>query len=189
MTFAHTGLPAGRPLPPPDRHLGVLFVGRVNAGRSVMAEAMLRHHADHRFEAYSAGLAPAAALNPHILARLRAEGIATSGLAPTPLDRFMAPDAPAIDIIITVSALAAEGLATAWPGRAATAHWDLPNPDPALFPGDDLDQQILVEAIFHDLRRRIDVLAALPTPCLLALSQWDLDDDDGDDGAGLRHAG
>ncbi|MEA1672558.1 arsenate reductase ArsC [Nitrospirillum sp. BR 11163] len=162
-----------------NRRLGVLFVGRVNAGRSMMAEALLRHHAGHRFDAHSAGLTPAGRLNPYALARLRAEGIATHGLAPKSLERFMTPDAPAVDIVITVSELAATGMAGAWPGQPVTAHWALPDPDPALYPDAASDPDALVDAIFQDLRRRIDVLSALPAHCLLALSQWG---DEGDDG-------
>ncbi|WP_049974455.1 hypothetical protein [Azospirillum sp. B4] len=167
-----------------ERRLGVLFVGRVNAGRSLMAEALLRHHASHRFDAHSAGLAPAAAPNPHVMERLAMEGIATAGLAPKPLNHFMAPGAPPVDIVITVSELAATGMAGAWPGQPVTAHWALPNPDPALYPDASVDGRTLVDAIFQDLQRRIDVLAVLPARCLVALSQWDDDDD-----AGLRTVG
>ncbi|MDG3438903.1 arsenate reductase ArsC [Nitrospirillum amazonense] len=161
-----------------NRRLGVLFVGRVNAGRSMMAEALLRHHAGHRFDAHSAGLTPVERPNPYALARLRAEGVATGGLTPKPLERFMVPDAPPVDIVITVSELAATGMAGAWPGQPVTAHWALPDPDPALYPDADAPE-VLVDAIFQDLRRRIDVLSVLPAHCLLALSQWQDEDDDG----------
>ncbi|TWB24494.1 protein-tyrosine-phosphatase [Nitrospirillum amazonense] len=161
-----------------NRRLGVLFVGRVNAGRSLMAEALLRHHAGHRFDAHSAGLTPVDRPNPYALARLRAEGVATGGLAPKPLERFMTPGAPPVDIVITVSELAATGMAGAWPGQPVTAHWALPDPDPALYPDADAPE-VLVDAIFQDLRRRIDVLSVLPAHCLLALSQWGNEDDDG----------
>ncbi|TWB56449.1 arsenate reductase [Nitrospirillum viridazoti] len=160
------------------RRLGVLFVGRVNAGRSMMAEALLRHYVGHRFDAHSAGLTPADRPNPYALARLRAEGVATGGLAPKPLERFMAPGAPPVDIVITVSELAATGMAGAWPGQPVTAHWALPDPDPALYRDTDAPE-VLVDAIFQDLRRRIDVLSVLPAHCLLALSQWGDEDDDG----------
>ncbi|MBB6254396.1 arsenate reductase ArsC [Nitrospirillum iridis] len=167
-----------------DRRLGVLFVGRVNAGRSLMAEALLRHQASHRFDAHSAGLTPARDLNPLVLERLRAEGIATDGLAPKALDHFMRPEAPPVDIVITVSELAATGMAGAWPGQPVTAHWALPDPDPARYPATPVDRRRLVDTIFQDLRRRVDVLAVLPAHCLLALSQWGDDED-----AGLRTAG
>ncbi|MDZ5650545.1 arsenate reductase ArsC [Nitrospirillum sp. BR 11828] len=162
-----------------DRRLSVLFVGRVNAGRSLMAEALLRHHAGHRFDAHSAGLMPVDHINPFVLARLRAEGVDTRDLAPKPLDRYIGPVAPPVDIVITVSELAATGMAGAWPGQLVTAHWALPDPDPSLDPGVAADPEAVVDAVFQDLRRRIDLLAILPAHCLLALSHWDEGPEDG----------
>ncbi|TWB43398.1 protein-tyrosine-phosphatase [Nitrospirillum pindoramense] len=167
-----------------ERRLSVLFVGRVNAGRSLMAEALLRHHAGHRFDAHSAGLTPVDRMNPFVLDRLRAEGVATDDLSPKPLDIYMAPEAPPVDIVITVSELAATGMAGAWPGQPVTAHWALPDPDPSLDPGVAADPEAVVDAVFQDLRRRIDLLAILPSHCLLALSHWNEESDES-----LRSAG
>jgi arsenate reductase len=66
----------------------VLFLCTHNAARSQMAEALLRRHADHRFEAFSAGLQPT---EVHPLTRqvLTEVGIDPSGLRAKGLHEFM----------------------------------------------------------------------------------------------------
>ncbi len=65
----------------------VLFLCNANSARSLMGEALLRHLAGDRFEAFSAGSAPD---TPHAmtLAALEKQGIATAGLASKSLDDY-----------------------------------------------------------------------------------------------------
>ena len=67
----------------------VLFLCAHNAARSQMAEALLRHHADDRFEICSAGLEPTE-IHPLTLRVLDEAGIDTSALAAEGLDTYMA---------------------------------------------------------------------------------------------------
>ncbi len=53
----------------------VLFVCGHNAGRSQMAEAFLRHLADGKFEAASAGTSPSKTLNPVVVAVMEEIGV------------------------------------------------------------------------------------------------------------------
>jgi len=48
----------------------VLFVCVHNAGRSQMAAALLAHHAEGRVQVRSAGSAPAAEINPDVVAAM-----------------------------------------------------------------------------------------------------------------------
>jgi arsenate reductase len=63
------------------RKPAVLFLCTHNAARSQMTEALLRRHADHRFEAFSAGLQPTEVhpLNRQV-ARAFREGLAPRDL-------------------------------------------------------------------------------------------------------------
>jgi arsenate reductase len=60
----------------------VLFVCVHNAGRSQMAAAYLTHLAGDRVEVRSAGSAPAASVNPAVVAALLEEGIDISAETP-----------------------------------------------------------------------------------------------------------
>ncbi|WP_422418323.1 arsenate reductase ArsC [Pseudomonas sp. GZD-222] len=67
--------------------LRVLFVCIGNDARSQIAEALLRHTDPEHFEAFSAGVRPAA-IDPRTLAVLEHAGISTEGLRSKPLEEF-----------------------------------------------------------------------------------------------------
>ena len=66
----------------------VLFLCSHNSARSLMAEALLRHHAGERFEALSGGHRPGA-VNPLTFQVLKEAGIDTRGLISKSLNQFM----------------------------------------------------------------------------------------------------
>jgi arsenate reductase (thioredoxin) len=136
--------------------LNVLFLCTGNAARSQMAEALLNHMAAGRMRAFSAGSRPAGFVQPLALERIRAIGYPTASLRSKSWDEFTGPDAPQMDIVITVCDNAAGESCPVWPGHPAVAHWGIP--DPAETPED--------AAAFKDawlsLRRRIELLLALP---------------------------
>jgi arsenate reductase len=53
----------------------VLFICNRNAGRSQMAEALLRHHYGDEYEVYSAGTDPSSSVNPYAIAVMGELGI------------------------------------------------------------------------------------------------------------------
>jgi arsenate reductase len=69
----------------------VLFVCVHNAGRSQMAAAYLTHLAGDRVEVRSAGSAPAASVNPAVVAALAEDGIDISAEVPKALIAEIAP--------------------------------------------------------------------------------------------------
>ena len=126
-------------------HLNVLFVCTHNSARSILAEALLNHLGQGRFRAYSAGSSPRDAQRPHPLAleTLAREGIATEGLRSKSWDEFSNPDAPHMDLVITVCDNAAGEVCPFWPGQPATAHWGYA--DPSEVDGDD-DKKLVGES-------------------------------------------
>jgi arsenate reductase len=71
-----------------NRKSTVLFLCTHNAARSQMAEALLRHLAGDRFEAYSAGLEPTA-VHPLTRQVLTEAGVDVSGLQAKGVNEFL----------------------------------------------------------------------------------------------------
>ena len=134
----------------------VLFLCTGNSARSILAEATLNHLSAGRFAAYSAGSFPKASPNPLALELLAREGISTAGARSKSWDEFMAPEAPRIDLVVTVCDAAAGEQCPLYPGKPLKAHWGVPDPHQA----EDFRQAYQV------LRRRIEQLAKLPVRSL-----------------------
>ena len=152
--------------------LSVLFLCTHNSARSILAEALLNHLGKGRFIAYSAGSAPRANGQPNPLAvqTLQDAGIATQGLHSKSWDQFIGPDAPPIDLVITVCGNA-EQACPIFPGRPATAHWGYDDPS-AGEASDDIKRVAFRTTLFL-LRRRLEAFTSLPDAALhkLALQQ------------------
>ena len=153
--------------------LHVLFLCTHNSARSILAEAVLNHLGQGRFRAFSAGSSPRAQQQPHPLglAVLNTAGISTAGLRSKSWDEFTAPDAPHMDLIITVCDNAAAEVCPYWPGQPATAHWGYPDPSAG-----DARDEVKAEAFrqtLHALQRRMQLLVNLPPERLTALSLQD----------------
>lgn len=137
----------------------VLFLCTGNSARSVMAEALLNVLGDSRFHAYSAGSFPSGTVQP-IAAELAREFGYHEPLRSKSWDEFAQVDSPAIDIVITVCDNAAGELCPIWPGQPVTAHWGVP--DPVAVDGFAEDRRRAFQSAWQMLRRRIDLLLALP---------------------------
>jgi arsenate reductase (thioredoxin) len=146
----------------------VLFVCTGNSARSILAEALLNDAGSGRFRAWSAGSQPTGAVSPKALETLRILGVSAAGARSKSWDEFAAPDAPAMDFVITVCDNAAGEVCPFWPGAPMTAHWGLP--DPAAVRGSDADILQPFRDAAVTLRRRIDLLLALPMAALDAMA-------------------
>ena len=138
----------------------VLFLCTGNSARSVLAEATLRAWAGNRFEVFSAGSQPTGAVNPHALAQLAAEGIATAGLRSKSWDEFATPDAAPIDLVITVCDSAAAETCPVVFGDFLRVHWGLS--DPATVEGDDDAKREAFRQAHRIVKARLNALLALP---------------------------
>jgi len=142
--------------------INVLFLCTHNSARSILAEALLNHIGKGRFKAYSAGSSPRdnQQPNPIGIEVLKSTGIATEGLYSKSWDEFAKPDAPVMNLVITVCDNAAGEVCPYWPGQPATAHWGYP--DPCEGDGDDAHKREAFKQTLYALRRRLELLVNLP---------------------------
>jgi arsenate reductase len=113
---------------PPTRERRVLFVCTHNAGRSIVAAALLNAHQPPGVRADSAGTDPADALNPIVVTALAQRGISLAGVNPKPITTELLTTA---DLVVTMSH---HPTGPALPQAAVRQqHWQLD------FPGDDLE--------------------------------------------------
>ena len=151
-----------------DRILNVLFLCTGNTARSVLAESILRHEGQGRFNSYSAGSQPKGVINPFAVKVLTAHHYPVDGLRSKSWTEFAGPDAPRMDFIFTVCDSAAGEACPIWPGHPATAHWGIE--DPAAVEGEDIVKERAFEQAFQYMRNRIRAFVALPFQKLDALS-------------------
>jgi protein-tyrosine-phosphatase len=146
--------------------LNVLFLCTHNSARSILAEAMLNHIAQGasgtRFQAYSAGSSPRENQQPNPLAIqvLQSAGIASHYLRSKSWDEFAKPDAPHMDLVITVCDNAAGEVCPYWPGQPATAHWGYPDPSDAQ--GTDEERLAAFRNTLYMIQKRLQILVDLP---------------------------
>ena len=143
-----------------DRPYNVLFLCTGNSARSIIAESLLNSMGKGRFKAYSAGSHPGGSVNPLVLEQLRSMGISREGARSKSWDEFAAPDAPRMDLVVTVCDQAAGETCPIWPGVPAKAHWSAP--DPAVFMDDPVKAKQIIREVFQLLQRRIALLISLP---------------------------
>ncbi|MFE3636118.1 arsenate reductase ArsC [Streptomyces cellostaticus] len=118
----------------------VLFVCVHNAGRSQMAAAFLTHLAGDRVQVRSAGSAPAATVNPAVVAAMAESGIDVSAEVPKVLT---VEAVQASDVVITM------GCGDTCPVFPGKRYLDWRLPDPA---GQGVDA---VRPIRDDIERRV----------------------------------
>jgi protein-tyrosine-phosphatase len=145
-----------------ERPLHVLFLCTHNSARSILAEASLNHMGRGRFKAFSAGSSPRENQQPNPLALqvLEKAGIATEGLRSKSWDEFAGPDAPHMDLVITVCDNAAGEVCPFWPAQPATAHWGYA--DPSETPGSEAQKLEAFRQTLLAVHRRLALLVSLP---------------------------
>jgi len=150
--------------------LNVLFLCTHNSARSILAEALLNHLGQGRFKAYSAGSSPRENQQPNPLAleTLSKAGLPVEGLYSKSWDEFGKPDAPHMDLVITVCDNAAGEVCPFWPGQPATAHWGYA--DPSEVDGDDDKKREAFKQTLHMMRKRLDIFVNLPQSSLTKMS-------------------
>lgn len=138
----------------------VLFLCTGNSARSILAEALLGVLGKERFVAYSAGSHPSGRVQP-LAAELAVRlGYPVGKLRSKNWDEYAVEGAPKMDFIITVCDSAAGEMCPIWPGQPISAHWGVP--DPAMVEGSEEQRRAAFLRTFVTLRRRVELLLALP---------------------------
>lgn len=143
-----------------DRVYNVLFLCTGNSARSILAEALLGTLGKGRFHAFSAGSHPSGRVQPMAAELALSIGYPAERLRSKSWDEFAEPGAPEMDMVITVCDNAAGEACPVWLGHPALAHWGVP--DPAAVEGDEDSRRHAYLAAFATLRRRVELLLALP---------------------------
>lgn len=131
-----------------------------NSARSILGEAILRDLGGGRIAAHSAGSKPKGEPHPGALRLLARKGIDTSAFRSKSWNEYTGPDAPPIDLAITVCGNAAGETCPLFAGAPLRAHWGLP--DPADATGDDAQVDAAFEDTWTWLAMRARALLALP---------------------------
>jgi arsenate reductase len=147
-----------------EKTYNVLFICTHNSARSIMAEGLLNSLGRGRFAAYSAGSHAAGQVNPLALKTLGRMHVAGDAYRSKDWDEFARPGAPAMDFVFTVCDNAAGEACPVWPGQPMTAHWGVP--DPAAFQGTDEEKAKAFWDSAVTLKRRIELMLALPLAAL-----------------------
>ena len=145
-----------------DQPLNVLFLCTGNSARSILGEAILGHDGAGRFKAYSAGSNPTGTVNRWAIHTLNTLGYPAEGYRSKSWNEFA--DGPEFDLIFTVCDSTAAEACPVWPGRPTSAHWGIP--DPAAVEGSDAEKAAAFLDAFRMLKRRIDLMLALPIASL-----------------------
>lgn len=151
-----------------DQIYNVLFVCTGNSARSILAEGLLNELGEGRFKAYSAGSHPKGEVHPLALKTLATHHIATAGFRSKSWEEFAQPDAPHLHFVFTVCDQAAGEACPVWPGQPMTAHWGMP--DPAAVEGTEAAREKAFLDAFVTMKRRIQLMLALPLAKLDALA-------------------
>ena len=148
----------------PNSPLNILFLCTHNSARSILAEALLNDMGGDKFRAFSAGSSPRENQqpNPFALKALQSAGISIDGLSSKSWDVFASgfPDAPKMDLVITVCDNAAGEVCPFWPGQPANAHWGYA--DPSEVEGTDEQRLAAFRHTMLLMQKRLQLLINLP---------------------------
>ncbi|OZB76681.1 MAG: hypothetical protein B7X29_09475 [Halothiobacillus sp. 13-55-115] len=142
---------------PSNKVFNVLFLCVANSARSILAEALLNRWGQGRFRAFSAGQKKDSSVNPNTIEALKALELPTEQAASKHWAVFLAPDAPQMDLVITVCDTLLN-----WPGRPITAHWGVPDPVRLMAEHPDRDPVTFFIEAGRALETRVKLLTQLP---------------------------
>jgi len=133
--------------------INVLVLCTGNSARSVLAECLINDLGGGKWKAYSAGSNPTGRVNPLSIAVLREKGHDVAGLRSKSWDEFAQPDAPKMDLVITVCDNAAGEVCPIWPGHPSKLHVGFP--DPAAAEGSPEQQLAVFRHVYEMIKVKV----------------------------------
>jgi len=143
-----------------EKTYNVLFICTGNSARSIIAESLLNSMTGGPFRAFSAGSHPKGEVHPLAIQELHRLHIPTEGLRSKSWEEFAQPGAPEMDFVFTLCDQAAGEVCPVWPGQPLTAHWGMP--DPAAVEGTEEQKLKAFKDVAVMMKRRLDIMMALP---------------------------
>jgi arsenate reductase (thioredoxin) len=137
----------------PDDSQKILFLCTGNSCRSVMAEALINHLGQGRYNASSAGSSPTGCVHPKTIETLKRHGI-DPGAPQSKSWNIFANEC--FDRVITVCDQAAGEPCPVFPGKPKKLHWSIP--DPAKAEGTEAEIDAAFDQAFYLLKDRIEDL-------------------------------
>ncbi len=131
----------------------ILVLCTGNSCRSVMAEALINHLGQGRYESVSAGSFPAGYVHPKSIETLERHGIKTGNPRSKSWDEFAG---QSFDLVITVCDQAAGESCPIFPGKPKKLHWSTPDPAKAI--GREEEINAAFDEAFDMLKSRIEDL-------------------------------
>lgn len=138
--------------------MNILVLCTGNSARSILLESLINSQGAGRLQAFSAGSAPAGKVHPQSLTLLAEQGHDISSARSKSWDEFAAPDAPKMDMVITVCGSAAAETCPIWPGTPVRAHWGVEDPAAAT----EADWEPAFCTAYDILKKRASALLELP---------------------------
>jgi arsenate reductase (thioredoxin) len=139
-----------------ERPIRVLFVCTGNSARSIMAEALLRHHGGDEFEVHSAGTDPRG-INPLTLKVLADAGIDASFARSKSVNEYLGQE---FDYVVTVCDEARQ-VCPVFPGVHESLHWGYE--DPAEATGTEEERLRVFRRVFVAMGERVQQFVVLAT--------------------------
>ena len=150
----------------------ILILCTANSARSILSEVIANNVGGGRLKAYSAGSHPRGEPNPDALALIAGKGIDITQLRSKSWEEFAGPEAPQMDLVITVCDNAAGESCPIWPGAPLKAHWGIA--DPAGKGETESERQSAFQVAWDLLEARFRALVAEPFESMTIEAQRDL---------------
>lgn len=143
-----------------DNLLNVLFLCRDNSTLGIFAEAIINRLGRGKFRGYSAGVQPAAALDPLTVYELEHNNYDPASFRVQDWREFATADAPPLDFVIALSPEVLAQGTPAWPGNPMTAVW--PVSDPTGIDARDIQRKAAYVRALSEIESRVSIFVNLP---------------------------